>query len=384
MKAFVWIAISVSVVLFDGCSSSMTGTGGDATVSVGSGGAAGSNGASGGSAGSSESGGAAGSSVSGGSAGSTGASGGAAGMTTGSTGSGGASGGAAGTAGSGGAGVDAAPPSDAGAVSSDAAQAPCAAGTLRPGNSTLMIPHAGAMRSYILHVPPQYDGRTRMPVVVDMHGLGQTAAGQPSQGGWNRKADAVGIIMIYPQGLNNSWNGGPCCGPSQMMNVDDVGFLKAAVTKTAQDGCVDLKRVYASGLSNGGVMSHYLGCVAADFFAAVAPVSAGNRVMPCTPARPITVVNVRGRQDNLVVFNGNATWPSAMADFEKWSQADGCTGTPTMSHGMLCQTRTQCSGGVEVTLCSIDGGHVLYGAAAQQMAAVPDVAWEAFARHSLP
>jgi polyhydroxybutyrate depolymerase len=280
--------------------------------------------------------------------------------------------------------ADAVRASDRGAIPPGAPQAGCTAGTLRPGQTTLRIDHAGATRSYILHVPPQYDGRTRMPVVVDMHGLGQTAAGQPAQGGWNRKADAVGIVMIYPQGLNNSWNGGPCCGPSQLMNVDDVGFLKAAVNKTAQDGCIDLKRVYATGLSNGGVMSHYLGCVAADFFAAVAPVSAGNRVMPCTPARPVTVVNVRGRQDPGVVYNGNATWPSAMADFEKWSMLGGCTGTPTMSHGMICQTRTQCSGGVEVTLCSIDGGHVLYSAAAAEMAAVPDVAWEAFARHSLP
>ncbi len=331
MKALVRIGISVSALLFVGCSDNPAG-------SDGSGGATGS----------------------GGNVGPAG------------------SGGSVGPSGSGGAAADGGP------GSSDAPQAACAAGTLKPGQTTQMLTHAGAMRSYILHVPPQYDGKTRMPVVVDMHGLGQTAAGQPAQGGWNRKADAVGIVMIYPQGLNNSWNGGPCCGPSQMMNVDDVGFLKAAVMRTAQDGCIDLKRVYASGLSNGGVMSHYLGCVAADFFAAVAPVSAGNRVMPCTPARPITVVNVRGRQDPGVVYNGNATWPSAMADFEKWSMLGGCTGTPTMSHGMLCQTRTQCSGGVEVTLCSIDGGHVLYAAAAAEMAAVPDVAWEAFARHTLP
>jgi len=243
------------------------------------------------------------------------------------------------------------------------------------------------MRSYILHVPPQYDGRTRTSVVIDMHGLGQTAAGQPGQSGWNRRADLSGFIMIYPQGLENSWNGGPCCGPSQEKNVDDVAFLKAVVAKTAQDGCIDLKRVYASGLSNGGVMSHYLGCVAADFFAAVAPVSAGNLNMPCTPARPITVINFRGRQDDLVPYNGGMpntrNWPSAMTDFERWSLASGCTGTPMTTHG-ICQTRTQCAGGVEVTLCSIDGGHIPYGAATSQMANIPDVAWEAFARHSLP
>ncbi|HXI60576.1 MAG TPA: hypothetical protein VNO55_31160 [Polyangia bacterium] len=73
-----------------------------------------------------------------------------------------------------------------------------------------------------------------------------------------------------------------------------------------------------------------------------------------------------------------------MADFEKWSMLNGCTGTPAMSQGLICQTRTQCSGGVEVTLCSINGGHVLYAAAVADMAAVPDVAWEAFSRHVLP
>jgi polyhydroxybutyrate depolymerase len=283
--------------------------------------------------------------------------------------------------------VDAAGSNDAGAMSSDAAQPPCTAGTWKPGNSTLMIPHGGVMRSYILHVPPQYDGRMRMPLVIDMHGLGQTAAGQPAQSGWNRRADASGIVMIYPQGLDNSWNGGFCCGPSQQNNVDDVGFLKAVVAKSAQDGCIDLKRVYATGLSNGGVMSHYLGCVAADVFAAVAPVSAGNLVMPCTPARPITVVEFRGRQDTGVPYNGGMpntiNWPSATADFQKWTQLDTCSGTPTTSHG-VCQTLAKCAVGVEVTLCSIDGGHVLYSAAAAEMAAVPDVAWEAFSRHTLP
>ncbi len=87
------------------------------------------------------------------------------------TGSGGASvvvDGGAESGGGGAAVLDAAGPNDAGAVFSDAAQPPCTAGTLRPGNSTLMIPHGGVMRSYILHVPPQYDGRTRMPVVVDI------------------------------------------------------------------------------------------------------------------------------------------------------------------------------------------------------------------------
>ena len=193
------------------------------------------------------------------------------------------------------------------------------------------------MRSYILHVPPKYDGKTRLPLVIDMHGKGGTGQGQMGSG-WLAKADAVGIVMMYPDGLYNSWNGGPagcptlvcCCQPAQDQNIDDAGFLRAAVAKTAQDGCIDLKRVYATGLSNGGIMSHWLACDAADMFAAIAPAS-GPNMIDCKPSRPVTVVNYRGRQDTLVLYNGGASmagghvWPSAMADFTKWSDLDKCT-----------------------------------------------------------
>ena len=78
-------------------------------------------------------------------------------------------------------------------------------------------------RSYIVHVPPKYDGKTRVPLVIDMHGKGDTAAHQITWSGWREKADAVGLVVIYPQGIGNSWNGGPpgcpilmcCCEPAQ-------------------------------------------------------------------------------------------------------------------------------------------------------------------------
>ncbi len=390
MKASVWIGISVCVLLADGCSSSMIGTGGDTAASAGSGGAPGSGGASvGGGAGS-------GGAAVGGGAGSGGASVAVDAATTagnGGTSSGGASGIVdAGTT------IDAAPPSDSGTVSSDAAQGPCTASTLKPGNSMVMMSFGGDMRSYILHVPSKYDGKTRLPLVIDMHGKGGTSQGQMSGSGWLAKADAVGIVMIYPQGLYNSWNGGPancpilmcCCEPAQDHNIDDAGFLRAVVTKTSQDGCIDLKRVYATGLSNGGVMSHWLGCDAADVFSAVAPVSGGNMI-DCKPSRPITVVNYRGRMDDNVLYNGGMSqpmghvWPSAMADFTKWSDLDACTdaAVPMPMHP-LCQIRSKCAGGAEVVLCSPNAGHVLYAEAAREMVAVPDVAWEVFLRHSLP
>jgi polyhydroxybutyrate depolymerase len=89
--------------------------------------------------------------------------------------------------------------------------------------------------------------------------------------------------------------------------------------------------------------------------------------------------------DATVPYNGGMPgahlWPSAMADHEQWRTLDQCTGTPTTSRG-VCQTYSQCAGGVEVTMCSVVGGHVLYGPAAAANVAVPTVAWEIFQRHA--
>jgi len=140
--------------------------------------------------------------------------------------------------------------------------------------------------------------------------------------------------------------------------------------------------VYITGLSNGGAMSHLLACRAADVFAASALVSMGNGTMPCQPSRPISVVMFRGTTDLLVPYDGGL-FPSAQADFSQWQMLDGCSGSPESAHG-VCQRTASCSGGVEVTLCTIEAGHVLYANAAAQGAAVPDVVWEAFQRQTLP
>jgi polyhydroxybutyrate depolymerase len=369
MRACGWIGISVSVLLYGGCANRDASSGGDAAVSVGSGGASGRDGST-------------------------------APLGSGGTGSGGTSPVVdAGTdIGSSGGAADVAPASDSGTASSDAAmQGPCTASTLKPGNTTVMIQVGGDMRSYILHVPPKYDGKTRMPLVMNFHGKGGTAQGSLGSA-WIPKADAVGIVVMIPQGLYNSWNGGPagcptlvcCCQPAQDHNVDDVAFVRAAVAKTAQDGCIDLKRVYAVGLSNGGIMSQWLACDAADLVAAIAPAS-GPNLGDCKPSRPITVVNYRGKQDSQVLYNGGMSmpgghvWPSAMADFTKWRNLDQCTDAPMpMPMHPLCQISSKCAGGVEVILCSPNAGHVLYDGAAAEMIAVPDVAWEVFQRHSLP
>jgi polyhydroxybutyrate depolymerase len=253
--------------------------------------------------------------------------------------------------------------------------------SLAAGNQELSLEHDGVERTFIVHVPRSLEPGARVPLVVDLHGLTSSAGAQAAISGWRDKADVEGFIVVHPQGLGASWNGGAlCCGSSQREGVDDEGFIRALVTRLEQDACIDTSRVYATGLSNGGAMSHLLACNAADIFAATAPVSMGNGTRPCEPTRPVSVVLTRGTEDALVAFEGGI-FPSAGEDFEQWAARNGCQGEPE-ARGELCEAFTRCEAGVEVVSCNIAAGHVLYDNA--QGFSVPDTVWETFARQRLP
>jgi polyhydroxybutyrate depolymerase len=270
----------------------------------------------------------------------------------------------------------------AGASGSGPSPSACTAPKLAAGDHNSMLQHAGQQRQYIVHVPSSYDGSKAVPLVLDFHGWTSKADREEGASGWREKADAVGFIAVYPVGLGDSWNGGAlCCGTSQSGMVDDEGFAVAVVKQMQLDACIDPKRVYVTGISNGGAMSHLLACRHADLFAAAAPVSMGNGTTPCSPSRPISIVMVRGKMDELVAYNGG-TFPSAKADFDMWKSVNGCTGSPATTH-TFCETYTGCKAGTEVTLCSLPNGvHNVYQDTAEL--SVADVAWEAFARQVLP
>lgn len=262
-----------------------------------------------------------------------------------------------------------------------AESAGCSGGSLLPGDHERSLSHDGQSRQYLVHVPESYDGSAAVPLVLDIHGLTSNARQQALLSGWRAKADEAGFIVVHPDGLGGSWNGGAlCCGSSQRDEVDDEGFMRAIVAELQRDACIDAQRVYATGLSNGGAMSHLLGCRAADVFAATAPVSMGNGARPCEPSRPISVVMTRGTRDRLVAYDGGL-FPSAAADLAEWAALNGCEGEAELRDG-VCETHDNCAGGVEVTLCTLDAGHVLYDNA--EGFSVPDVVWSTFERQLLP
>jgi polyhydroxybutyrate depolymerase len=244
------------------------------------------------------------------------------------------------------------------------------------------------MRDYVLHTPSGYDGTKTLPLVVDLHGATSWATQQLMRDKWGNMADKQGFLVVAPDGVQMTWNALICCGGAQSMKVDDVGFLKAVVAKVSSELCVDSKRVYASGHSNGALMTFVLACQAADIFAAAAPYE-GVTPLPtmCHPSRPLPIAMVRALQDGAVPYNGSQQWTSAQADLDLWKALDKCTDTtPVASHNGVCQTYQQCAGGSEVMLCSPRGGHGFFYTPSDNPdnLLVPDTMWPFFAKHALP
>jgi polyhydroxybutyrate depolymerase len=241
-----------------------------------------------------------------------------------------------------------------------------------PGETTRTLVSGGLTRSYILHVPPSYTGASAVPLVLDFHGLSATAEIQAGLSGFRALSDANGFVVVWPQGVNNAWNGGICCAAN---GPDDVAYIRALVDQLKLDGNVNSERVYVTGLSNGGAMTHRLACEAADVFAAAAPMAFPISVSPpasCNPSRRIPVLTFMGLTDMLVPYNGGA-FPSAQATLDHWRNTNFCGAGALEEHiangASYCDTDTSCADGVKVGLCSITAqafpgqfydGHILY------------------------
>lgn len=225
----------------------------------------------------------------------------------------------------------------------------CRGATLVAGNQNLTLSFGAAQRSYIAHVPRSIAPGSAAPLLVVLHDLTQTAAGAQAVLGLDALGDAQGFITVYPQGVSNSWNAGSCCAGNR---DDSVGFVRAVVADAAEKSCVDARRVYATGMSNGGMLAFRLACEASDVFAAVAPVAADLRVAQCTPEQPVALIAFNGTSDTAVPFRG------AVRSVATVREALGCNATATVERFELdrCDRFSGCDGGMEVTHCTDTGG----------------------------
>lgn len=260
-------------------------------------------------------------------------------------------------------------PADGGAAdataASDGGGGACGFVGLPTGDHTVTIEWEERTRTYHVHVPASYDGSIAVPVVLNFHGYTSNASQQIALSGMNDKSDAEGFIAVHGEGWGStqSWNGGQCCGTAMDEDLDDVGLVRAIIDDLATRACIDRERIYATGMSNGGFLSHRLACEAGDVIAAIAPV-AGVLGIPeedCTPPRAIPVMHFHGTNDTLVPYGGSSFtgFPSVPDTMMGWAERNGCTTGPDETYDVgnsHCETWTGCTGGVSVTLCTVEGG----------------------------
>lgn len=255
--------------------------------------------------------------------------------------------------------ADGAAPRDAGGGD---ASAPSGAGCgVAPGanDRRWTLTHDGRERAFFVHLPAGYDPSDRTPVVLGLHGRNSDPQQQMLVSAMNQKADAEGFIAVHPEGVGATWNGGLCCGEAMSEDVDDVGFVRALLDRLAAELCVDEDRVFATGLSNGGFMSHRLACELADRIAAVAPVAGPNGTLPCEPSRPVPVLHFHGTDDRIVPYDGFAGQLAVRPTMTDWAERNGCGSTSRvyLERGdVTCEEWTGCDAGATVRLCTIEGG----------------------------
>ena len=237
---------------------------------------------------------------------------------------------------------------------------------LEPGDTTRFINHNGMERSYLLHIPYDFNSEQSTPVVLIFHGFGLSGEEMVRITGFNEQANATGFVAVYPNGSGSrpAWNGGDCCGEAAANQIDDVGFVRTLIDDLSTLINIDHKRVYATGFSNGAIMSYRLACDLSDQIAAIAPVAATQAVQDCQPERSVSIQHFHGTNDQLNPYNGGYG-PGGGVDFASvedtilfWIEQNGCPSQSQVSESgsIVIDRYTSCDQGAEVELYTIVGG----------------------------
>jgi len=220
----------------------------------------------------------------------------------------------------------------------------------------------GDDRTYRVHFPPGYPGGGDYPVVLMLHGYLETGDQFETISQMTPAADAAGYVVVYADGRSSSWNAGSCCGTSSSSGVDDVGFVGALLDELEATTCIDARRVYAAGFSNGGMLSHRLACEMSDRIAAIGTTSGTLAFDPCAPSRPVPVMHTHGTDDFVVPFDGGGFGNATSVDdtISVWLDRNGCSDDEPVAvyenGDATCVAWAGCEDDAEVRLCTIQGG----------------------------
>jgi len=259
-------------------------------------------------------------------------------------------------------------------------------------SNTDYIVHDGQRRffnvrlPYKITLPSSYDSSNSYPLVFVFHGGGGNANNIEDTTNFTKKADEEEFIVVYPYGtgkLNKkllTWNCGFCCGYALENNIDDVGFIRSLYEHIENEYSINPNMVYATGISNGGIMTYQVGAELSDIFAAIAPVAAqigGQATIDDElwqipqPDNPVSVIAFNGMNDTRVPYNGgrpleaNAhvySWLSTNESISFWVEQNECDTTLerniSESGNIIIDTYEEGIDNTEVKLVTIvDGTH---------------------------
>ena len=273
----------------------------------------------------------------------------------------------------------------------------------------------GLTRTYILHVPPSYDEKYPTPLVVALHGGGGSPEKMRTLTDFNTVSDNEGFIVVYPAGVENHWNDGRALQDyrTHRENIDDVKFISVLIDYLSTEYTIDETRIYATGISNGAMMSCRLACELPEKIAAVAMVAGAmpEELSGCSPSGFVSVLVISGTDDPLVPWEGGeiqfgdlylGKTLSVHDTVMYWVNHNACV-TPVVTwlpdtHDDNTRVRTEVYGqgsqGTEVILYAVEGGgHTwpggpqyaskrLIGRTSYDISAT-EVIWQFFTGHTL-
>ncbi len=228
-------------------------------------------------------------------------------------------------------------------------------------------------RVYSIFIPDKLTNPA--PVIFAFHGGAGSAQNIARQTGFNALARREGFVVVYPQGTGRiaTWNAGKCCGTAQKKNIDDLAYIREVMKDVSSLAPVDRGRVFATGMSNGAMMSFRLACEMPDVFRAVAPV-AGRMVVAqdCQPGRSVSLAIFNALDDFNVPFDGGVptkgiqakfksgvSYPSVKETLGVWVKNNKCEGKPQLQKQEKYEVlEYHCAGDNRIKLYTLyEGGH---------------------------
>jgi polyhydroxybutyrate depolymerase len=247
------------------------------------------------------------------------------------------------------------------------------------GVSEFVLDAGGAEHDVRVYVPTTFDGSSELPLVLNFHGFGSNGQQQAEVTGYEDLAEEEGFIVAHPTGVpasgdennRNSWEAADADDPAK----DDLAFTNELLDLLIEDYCVDDNRVYATGMSGGGLFTSRLVCDMSDRIAAASSVAALAYSDSCDPAQPVPFMAIHGTEDDRVPFDGDLidTWfedeefaqtlfsepiPEQFAEFAEVMGCDPEGERVQQSKDIVATTYSGCDDEVPLVFYEVvDGGH---------------------------